>query len=193
LLAAVAFPVARAFPSLDHDLSGQFALALVAFAPGLAGYGLLAVLSRVLLADGRNRVAALAIVAGWLVVIMVDVVAVPLVRASAVVPVLGLANTAGMTAVGIALLAAVSRARGAGVLRGVWRALGAGLAGAVAGAAAGLGLTRLLHVSGHWPNVGLAVLAGACALAAFCAVVALLDGGDLRGVLARVRRRAQPS
>jgi len=79
------------------------------------------------------------------------------------------------------------------VLRGVWRALGAGLAGAMAGAAAGLGVTGLLHVSGHWPNAGLAVLAGSCGLAAFCAVVALLDGGDLRGMLARVRRRARPS
>ncbi len=193
LLAAVAFPVARAFPALGPDVSGQFALALLAFAPGLAGYGLLAVLSRVLLADGRHRVAAVAIVAGWLVVIVVDVVVVPLVRASAVVPVLGLANTAGMTTAGIALLAAVGRARGPAALRGVWRALGAGLAGALAGAAAGFGLTWLLHVSGHWPNAGLAVLAGACGLAAFCAVVALLDGGDLRGVLARVRRRTLPS
>jgi len=193
LLAAVAFPVARAFPALGPDVSGQFALALLAFAPGLAGYGLLAVLSRVLLADGRNRIAGLAIVAGWLVVIVVDVVAVPLVRASAVVPVLGLANTAGMTVAGIALLAAVSRARGAAALRGVWRALGAGLAGALAGAAAGLGLTWLLHVSGRWPNAGLVVLAGVCGLAAFGAVVALLDGADLRSVLARVRRRARPS
>ncbi len=167
LLAAVAFPVARAFPALGPDVSGQFSLALLAFAPGLAGYGLLAVLSRVLLAGGRNRVAGLAIVAGWLVVIVVDVVAVPLVRASAVVPVLGLANTAGMTVAGIALLAAVSRARGAAALRGVWRALGAGLAGALAGAAAGLGVTWLLHVSGRWPNAGLAVLAGVCGLAAF--------------------------
>ncbi len=125
--------------------------------------------------------------------IVVDVVAVPLVRASAVVPVLGLANTAGMTVAGIALLAAVSRARGAAALRGVWRALGAGLAGALAGAAAGLGLTWLLHVSGRWPNAGLVVLAGVCGLAAFGAVVALLDGADLRSVLARVRRRARPS
>ena len=193
LLVAVAVPVARAFPALGHDVSGQFALALLAFAPGLAGYGLVAVLSRILLADGRTRVAALAIVAGWLVVIVVDVVAVPLVRASAVVPVLGLANTIGMTASGLGLLLAAGRTRGATVLHGVWRALGAGLAGAVAGAAAGLGVTSLLNVRGHWPNAGLAVLAGLCGLAAFCAVVALLDGGDLRSVLARVRRRMMAS
>ncbi len=100
LLAAVALPVARAFPALSHDVTGQFALALALFAPGLAGYGLVACLSRVLLADNRIRIAAVTMVAGWLVVIVVDVVAVPLVRASAVVPVLGLANTVGMTAAG---------------------------------------------------------------------------------------------
>ena len=132
-------------------------------------------------------------VAGWLVVIVVDVVAVPLVRASAVVPVLGLANTVGMTAAGLALLAAVRSARGAVALRGVWRALGAGLAGAAAGAAAGFGVTELLQVSGRWPNAGVAVLAGVCALAVFGGVVAMLDGGDLRSVLARIRRRLRPS
>ena len=188
LLAAVALPLARAFPYLHHSVSGQFALALAAFAPGLVGYGLTACLSRVLLADARNTAAAVITVAGWLVVIGVDVVAVPLVRAGSVVPVLGLANTAGLTASGAALLVAVGRARGAAALRGVWRALGAGLAGAAVGAAAGLGVTALLPVSGHWLNAALAVLAGVCALGAFCAVVALLDGGDLRSVTSRLRR-----
>lgn len=193
LLAAVALPVARAFPALSHDVTGQFALALALFAPGLAGYGLVACLSRVLLADNRIRIAAVTMVGGWLVVIVVDVVAVPLVRASAVVPVLGLANTVGMTAAGLALLAAVRSARGAVALRGVWRALGAGLAGAAAGAAAGFGVTELLQASGRWPNAGVAVLAGVCALAVFGGVVAVLDGGDLRSALARIRRRLRPS
>jgi putative peptidoglycan lipid II flippase len=128
-------------------------------------------------------------VAGWLVVIVADLIAVPLVRDSAVVPVLGLANTVGMTAAGLALLAAVRSARGAAALRGVWRALGAGLAGAVAGAGAGFGVTELLQVSGRWPNAGVAVLAGVCALGVFGAVVAALDGGELRSLLGRIRRR----
>ena len=160
LLAAVAIPGARAFPYLDAGVERQFALALVAFAPGLVGYGLMACLSRVLLADGRNRIAAFAMIAGWLVVIAVDLVVVPLVKPESVVPVLGLANTVGMTASGVALLVAVGRARGAAALRGVWRALGAGLAGAAAGAAVGLGITAALPVSGHWRNAGLALLVG---------------------------------
>jgi peptidoglycan biosynthesis protein MviN/MurJ (putative lipid II flippase) len=189
LLAAVALPVAGAFPALSRDVTGHFALALALFAPGLAGYGLVACLSRVLLADSRNRIAAIAVVAGWLLVIVVDLVAVPLVKASAVVPVLGLANTVGMTASGIALIVAVRSARGKAALRGTWRALGAGLAGAAAAAAAGFGVTELLQPAGHWRNAGAAVLAGLCALIVFGAVVAVLDGGDLRSALARVRRR----
>jgi len=190
LLAAVALPLARAFPYLHHSVASQLALALAAFAPGLVGYGLMACLSRVLLADGRNWAPALIMVAGWLVVIGVDVIAVPLVRAGSVVPVLGLANTIGMTASGVLLLVAVGRVRGAPALAGVWRALGAGLAGAAAGAAAGFGATALVPVSGHWLNAGLALLAGVCATAVFGAVVALLDGGDLRGAVSRLRRRA---
>src|SRR5262249_12477008 len=144
LPAAVALPVARGFPSLGNDATSQFALALALFAPGLAGYGLVACLSRVLLAANRIKIAAVTIVVGWVVVIVVDLIAVPLVSDSAVVPVLGLANTVGMTAAGLALLAAVRSARGAAALSGVWRALGAGLAGAAAGAAAGVGGAAVL-------------------------------------------------
>ncbi len=191
LLAGLAVPVAKAFPSLSHPVVSQFALALAAFGPGLVGYGLTACLSRVLLADGRNRAAMTAMVAGWVLVIGFDLAVVPLVPASSVVPVLGLANTVGMTASGIALLVAVARARGAAALRGCGRAIGAGLAGAVAGAGAGLVLTSAVPVSGHVLNACLALAAGLCVLAAFGGVVAVLDRGDLRSVLARVRRRVK--
>ncbi len=190
LLAGVAVPVARAFPGLGAPAAGQFALALVAFAPGLVGYGLTACLSRVLFADGRNVRAAVAMVAGWVVVIVADVVAVPLVPASFLVPLLGLANTAGMIVSGAVLLVAVGRVRGTGALRGSWRALGAGLAGAVAGAVAGLGLSAVVPVTGHLLNAGLAVGVAGCVTVMFGGVVAMLDGGDLRNVLARVRRAA---
>jgi putative peptidoglycan lipid II flippase len=190
LLAGAAVPAARAFPSLGSPVSGQLALSLVAFAPGLVGYGLTACLSRVLFADGRNTSAATAMVAGWVVVILADVIAVPLVPARSVVPVLGLANTIGMTLSGVALLIAVGRARGTAALRGSGRALGAGLLGGLAGAGAGLGLSAAVPVSGPLLNAGLAAGVAVCVLAAFLVVVAVLDGGDLRSVIARVRRRA---
>ncbi len=191
LLAGAALPAARAFPKLTHPVAGEFALALAAFAPGLVGYGLTACLSRVLLADGRNRAAAISMVAGWVVVIAADLIVVPLVPASSVVPVLGLVNSVGMTASGIALLVAVARTRGAPALAGCGRALGAGLAGAVAGAGLGLAVAVAVPVSGHWLNAAVAVAAAVCVLGAFGGMVALLDGGDLRSVIARIRRRAQ--
>ena len=73
----------------------------------------------------------------WLLVIVADVVAVALVPDWWVVPVLGLGNTIGLTAGGLALLGAVRRARGRAALRGTARAALAGLAGAAAGAVAG--------------------------------------------------------
>jgi putative peptidoglycan lipid II flippase len=200
VLAGIAVPAARVFVGRVHGLSagasghqaGELALAFAAFAPGLVGYGLVACLFRVLLADGRNRIAATVVPAGWLLVIAVDVVAVPLVPRSAVVPVLALANTVGMTATGIALLIAVRRIRGRNALRGTPRAFTAGLAGALAGAAAGAAVSAYIHVSGPFLNGCLALLACACALAAFGAVAYGLDGGDLRSALARVRRRVIP-
>ena len=184
LLAGAAIPAARLFTHHPHD-AHLLALTFAAFAPGLVGYGLAACLSRVLFADGRARLAAVALVAGWLLVIVADVIAVALVPARWVVPVLGLGNTAGLTACGLALLAVVRTMRGRSALRGTARAALAGLAGAVAGVAAGARRLHRLPVHGFLPNAGVAVLACACVAVAFGAAVLVLDGGDLRAVLAR--------
>jgi peptidoglycan biosynthesis protein MviN/MurJ (putative lipid II flippase) len=188
LLAGAAIPAARLFTHHPHD-SHLLALTLVAFAPGLVGYGLAACLSRVLFADGRARLAAVALVAGWLLVIVADVIAVALVPPRWVVPVLGLGNTAGLTACGLALLAVVRGMRGRSALRGTARAALAGLAGAVAGVAAGAAVSTGLPVHGFLPNAGIAILACGCVAVAFGAAVLVLDGGDLRAVLARIRER----
>jgi putative peptidoglycan lipid II flippase len=189
LLAGAAIPAARLFAT--HPVHArELALALAAFAPGLAGYGLVACLSRVLLADGRNWLAAAAMAGGWLIVIGADVIAVDLVPARAVVPALGLGNTAGMAASGIALLVAVRRVRGGNALRGVPRAAGAGLAGAAVGAAVGAAICVGLPVTGFFTNAAVALLACCCTAAAFGVTAYALDGGDLRAALARARRRA---
>jgi putative peptidoglycan lipid II flippase len=197
VLAGIAAPAARVFAGRVHGLTvsaaghqaGELALAFALFAPGLVGYGLVACLFRVLLADGRNRIAATVVPAGWLVVIAVDLAAVPLVPRSAVVPVLALANTVGMAASGIALLVAVRRIRGRTALHGTPRAFTAGLAGALAGAAGGAVISAYLPASGTFQNGCVALLSCACVLAAFGAVAYGLDGGDLRAALTRIRRR----
>ena len=95
-----------------------------------------------------------------------------------------------MVVSGTALLTAVRRARGQDALRGTLRAATAGLAGAAAGAAAGAGISFAVPVSGFFLNAVMAVLACCCGLIAFGVTAYALDGGDLRAVVARARRRA---
>ena len=128
-------------------------------------------------------------VGGWLLVIAADVVAVALVPARWVVPVLGLGNTIGLTVAGVALLGAVGRARGPAALRGAGRAAVAGLAGAVTGGAAGAAVSAALPVSGFLRNAGVAVLACACVTVVFGLAALALDGSDLRAMAARAWRR----
>jgi putative peptidoglycan lipid II flippase len=183
-------PLARVFQSHVGQAADarQLAIALATFAPGLVGYGLTANLSRVLYAVGRNAAAALAVSGGWLLVIIADLLIVPFVPSSQVVPWLGVGTTVGLTGSGVALLVLVRRFRGPGALRGCTRAAVAGLAGALAGTAAGLGVAIGVPVSGFLPNVAVTLLASGAVLAAFLAVVTLTDGGDLRAVVRRVIR-----
>jgi len=189
-MAGTCIPLARVFQSHVGQAADarQLAIALAAFAPGLVGYGLTANLSRVLYAAGRPRASALAVSGGWLLVIIADLLIVPFVPRSQVVPWLGVGTTIGLTASGVALLVLVRRLRGARALQGCGRASVAGLAGALAGTAAGLGVAVSIPVRGFLPNVGVTLLASGAVLAAFLAVVALTDGGDLRAVVRRVIR-----
>jgi putative peptidoglycan lipid II flippase len=189
-MAGTCIPLARVFQSHVGQAADarQLAIALAAFAPGLVGYGLTANLSRVLYAAGRSRASALAVGGGWLLVIIADLLIVPFVPRSQVVPWLGVGTTIGLTVSGVALLVLVRRLRGPRALRGCARASVAGLAGALAGTAAGLGVALGIPVRGFLPNVGVTLLASGAVLAAFLAVVALTDGGDLRAVVRRVIR-----
>jgi putative peptidoglycan lipid II flippase len=189
-MAGACLPLARVFQSHIGQAADarMLAIALATFAPGLVGYGLTANLSRVLYAAGRSSASALAVSGGWLLVIVADLLIVPFVPSSQVVAWLGVGTTIGLTGSGLALLVLVWRFRGPRALRGFIRAAGAGLAGALAGTAAGLGVAFGVPVSGFLPNVGVTLLASGAVLAAFLAVVALTDGGDLRAVVRRVIR-----
>ena len=182
-------PLARVFESHHAGAASALALALAAFAPGLIGYGVSANLSRVLYALGRNRAPALAISAGWLLVVAADLLIVPAVPRARVVPALGLATSIGLTFAGLALVVLVARFRGAASLAGVPRAFLAGLIGCAAAAAAGSAVAALLRVTGFFPNVGITILVGAVVTGVFAVVVLNVDGGDLRAALRRLRSR----
>ena len=196
VLTGTAVPAARVFvpPASARELTFTF----IAFAPGLIGYGLVANLSRVLLAWGRSRAAALDDRRGLAGrdgggsrrrAFRAAAMGGPGARAR---------QHHGLTVAGVALLIAVVRARGRGRLGGLPRACAAGFRRGVAGGAAGAPsppqrATRSA-CSGALPAAALTVVTGVVTLAVFLAVAYLADSGDLRTVTARVlrRRRHEP-
>jgi putative peptidoglycan lipid II flippase len=187
LVFAVAVPAAH-FLAARHGQVPQLVAGLALFAPGLAGYGLVACLSRVLLAARRTKVAAIAVAAGWLVVIAADIVLVSLAPGRWVVAMLALGNTIGLTVAGIALVVAVRRALGPGALAGTGRAAASGLAAAAAGGGIGAAAASALPMAGPVAAAVVGALAAGCALAVFALVAYVLDGGELRAVVSRVRQ-----
>jgi putative peptidoglycan lipid II flippase len=164
------------------------ARAVLAFAPGLVGYGFVAHLGRVLFACHRGRDSAGATVAGWLVVVVADLVLVFTLPRDWTVAGLALGNSAGMTVAGALLLLALVRVRGRAAVVGLGRATAAGVAGAVAGGAAGYAVAAAIGASGQLTSIGAAVAAGLTACVVFALVTYALDGRNLKAVIGRRMR-----
>ena len=187
LMFAVAIPAAHFLATKPTQIP-ELAAGLALFAPGLAGYGLVACLSRVLLAARHTRVAAMAVGGGWLIVVVADVVLVALAPGRWVVGMLALGSSIGLTAAGVALVVAVRRALGPAALVGTGRAALAGLAAAVAGGGTGVLVSAALPTSGLIPAALVAAFAAGCAIAVFALIAYVLDGGELRAVVSKVRQ-----
>ena len=108
-----------------------------------------------------------------------------------VVAALALGNTIGQTVVAIPLVLVTRRICGPAAVRGVGHAAVAGLAAGAAGAAVGMAVSLAVPLTGRLLAVGLAVLAASGAVIAFGVVAFLLDAGDARSLLARLRRLAR--
>jgi putative peptidoglycan lipid II flippase len=190
LTAAAAVPVSRVFAAGvtsadDRALAGG----IVALAPGLLGWGLVAHLSRVLYAAHQGRRAAVAVVSGWTVAAVGNVALIAATPNRDAVAALGAGTSIGLSVAGALLLAAVRRCAGPTALRGVARTAVAGLsAGAVAGVA-GYAVGRQFADSG----TSGAVL-GAAAVAAVCTVIFLagLALGDRTALTQISPRRLRP-
>jgi putative peptidoglycan lipid II flippase len=185
LLIAIAFPAAHFFDAGPQARPEVLTRAVLAFAPGLLGYGLVAHTGRVLFACGRGRAAAVATVLGWAGVLVADVALALVVPADWLVAALGLGNSIGMTVAGVLLLAALFRARGRAPLAGLARATLAGLFAGAAGGLAGYGCAQALGTGGRLHSIGAAAVAAVLASAVFLLIAFLIDRRDLRALLGR--------
>jgi putative peptidoglycan lipid II flippase len=186
VLAAVAVPAAHVLAKRPDQVA-ELAAGFFLFAPGVAGIAVVANLSRVMFALGRLKVAAVALVGSWLLVIAADLILGSFAHPRQMVGALALGTTIGQTAVAVPLVMLTRGIRGPAAVSGVGRANLAGMAAAVAGAAAGAGISVALRLGGRAGEGGVAVLAAACALLIFGAVAYLLDRDDLIAITSRGR------
>jgi len=194
-LVAAREEVGAAFLALDAGAGGvgQEALeslpdALAALAPGLVGFGLVALLTRALYVVGRPRAAAAGAAAGWLLAAAVALAgAGPAAQAgvAGVLVLLAAASSLGMVVSAVVLAWSVHRAWGSTSLTGVPRALVVASAGAVLGVL----LAALLpgaptSLAGA---VALGLLRGVVALGVVVSTVLLLHRAAMAPVLERLR------
>jgi putative peptidoglycan lipid II flippase len=200
VLFAAAPPIGAFFSALDagrHSPAGQEALAalpaaLSAFAPGLVGFGLLALFTRALYARGRPGVAGGVAALGWLIAAVVPLA---LLRGDAgprnTLQSLGLASSLGMTVAAVVLLFAVHRAwgpqMGQGLVRGAVVAVGSGALSAAGGRA----IAGNLHPLGLATAATAAVMVTIAVLTFFAASIWIGDRESARLAAAPLRRRAR--
>jgi putative peptidoglycan lipid II flippase len=190
VIAAIAIPAAHVLAKQPDQVS-QLIQAFLLFAPGVAGTAVIANLSRVMFVIGRLKVAAAALAGSWLITIVADVVLVQLVPPRLVVGALALGTTIGQTVVAIPLVIVTRSICGPDAVHGTGRATLTGLAACAVGAAVGVAVSLAVPLHHKLVAVALAVPAACCAILAFGIVAYILDNGDLRAVLASVRRVAR--
>lgn len=200
VLFAAAPPIGAFFSTLDagrHSPAGQEALAalpgaLSAFAPGLVGFGLLALFTRALYARGRPGVAGGVAALGWLIAAAVPLA---LLRGDAgprnTLQSLGIASSLGMTVAALGLLVAVHRAWGPQVGRGLVRSALVALGSGALSAAVGRGIAGNLHPLGLSTTASVAVLVAIAVLTLYAVSVWIGDRESIRLVAAHLRRRAR--
>jgi putative peptidoglycan lipid II flippase len=199
VLIAAARPVAELLLAMAHSEAGgagaaDLARAITAFAPGLVGYGLVALLTRAAYARHAGRAAAVATAGGFAVAAAVDVVLVGVVPRHWLVAALGAGNTVGMSVAAAALLWWLHGATGGATLSDRMPRLVfvGGLAAAVAASAGRL--TVAVLPSGGSARAAVAAAAGTVvAGAGFAAVCAAGLRPELSAVLDRRPRRRSPT
>ncbi|WP_448623543.1 murein biosynthesis integral membrane protein MurJ [Geodermatophilus sp. URMC 64] len=190
VLVAVAGPMARVFLATGSDADvAALRDTVIAFAPGLVGYGLVALLTRALYARGLWKAPTVCVVGGWLLAVVADVVLAGSLPARDRGLALGAGHSLGVTVAGLTLLAVVARVAGRPALAGALRVGVPALLAAALGAAAGLLVARLLGVDPVPPGGAPAAVGAGVVVAAVVAVVAgaVIMGTARRPLTAAVR------
>jgi len=189
VLVACARPAARVFVlgAPGGVQPSELSRALVTFAPGLVGFGLVALLSRVHYARGDARTPALATAVGWVTVVLADLALVLALPRDWTAAALGLGTTVGMTLTALWMLVALRRSQPE-ALRGLAPSGRSAAAAAAVGGAVGWLLAAALPPGGIAGSVAASVLVGGCCLALFAAVAHRLDPATTQLLVGRLRR-----
>jgi putative peptidoglycan lipid II flippase len=163
---------------------------LTAYAPGLVGFGLTALLTRALYVRGRPTDAGLAAALGWSIAALLPLLLVGTGQGPATtLRALGLASTLGMTVSGVALVLLVRRTWGPDATRGAGRTTGALIVAAAVAVLVGSLVTHGRPMDDLVEAVLVGLAAGAAALAASVVALALGDSAMMAEVLRRGRDR----
>ncbi|MEP7194675.1 MAG: lipid II flippase MurJ [Actinomycetota bacterium] len=194
VLFAIARPTGVFFSALDAGSNGAGGVALAAlpaalsaFAPGLVGFGMAALLSRALYVQGSPAVAGALVAAGWLIAALVPLLVLqPDAGPRSTLLALGLASSLGMTMAAIGLLVAVRRAWGGKAFRGLGRSAVVGLGAGAFSAAVGRGLAWAMDPAGVVAAAALAALVAIVVVTVFALGIWVGDRGSARLALARL-------
>jgi putative peptidoglycan lipid II flippase len=197
VLMAVSRPVGVFFESFDRAASsgGGAALAalpgaLSAYAPGLVGFSVAALLTRALYVRGRPIHAALAVAAGWALAALIPVALIPEGSAAGTtLGILGIGSTIGMTVSAGVLALLVRGAWGSEAVQGAGRTLGAAVVSVAVGLAVGDTVARSLSPDSLWSALGSGLLVGLVTLLAYLGVMMVADRKAMTALRERGRSR----
>jgi putative peptidoglycan lipid II flippase len=185
LVAAVAVPAAQVLSTQQNQVP-QLVEGFVLFAPGLVGAGVLANLTRALLAIGRLKVACIGVAGSSLLAAVAQIVLAEVVPTNFVVGALALGNSIGMVGAAIPMVIITRRIRGRAAVEGVGRTTLTAIAAAIVSAVAGVSVSLAWPTTHKLLAIVVGIFAAAAAVIAFAAVAYVLDNGDLRAVVARM-------
>lgn len=190
-------PVGRLFLSLDRGADGPGAAALAAipgglsaYALGLVGFSVAALLTRALYVRGRPLHAALVVATGWAIAGLLPLATIPEGSdAATTLGILGIASTCGMTFSAVALAFLVRHAWGATALAGSGRTLGSAVVAVAVAIAVGDIVERMVGWSGWLGSFLAGVVVAVVTMGVHLAVMSVGDREGMAALRERGRRR----